>query len=348
MTDTTEKTCISFSQFETMVKEGIKEFSNLSVEIDKSVSILISFSSFNNVKFVYGTHKLTFEGLIGCEFNNCDFQNVVITEKSRSYFIKCRFDIVEFSTEFQNSHFEDCTISYSSFDKDIGYTNFNNSKVINTRFVCLNFIKGTLSKCSLYSVDIINCTFEEVSIEESLLEGCIISDSRLKLFAFIKSTIKNLGLYRCIFRESKMIYCDFSNLDCTNSAFGYLDISGTTGFIKSSDFMNRHFKKDDKGYIVFKVIGKTDFPPNKNWKIEEGSYIEENVDTNRFECCGCGVNFGTLAYVRSLYPYGEVWECRIDFTDAAGIIVPYNSDGKARCERLYLTRKMKPEEYESV
>jgi len=36
-----------------------------------------------------------------------------------------------------------------------------------------------------------------------------------------------------------------------------------------------------------------------------------------------------------------LWECLILFEDAPDIVVPYNTDGKARCGRLQLIKKIK-------
>lgn len=42
------------------------------------------------------------------------------------------------------------------------------------------------------------------------------------------------------------------------------------------------------------------------------------------------------------------WECRIRWIDLAGVTVPYNTDGKARCERLELIRVVTPEEVQEI
>jgi len=51
------------------------------------------------------------------------------------------------------------------------------------------------------------------------------------------------------------------------------------------------------------------------------------------------VNFATLEWIKQR-EYAScdvtVWRCRIEWMDLAGVVVPYNTDGKARCSRLRL------------
>jgi hypothetical protein len=52
--------------------------------------------------------------------------------------------------------------------------------------------------------------------------------------------------------------------------------------------------------------------------------------------CGCGVNFAPLSWIREHYSSSIIWRCRIRWLDCVGVVVPYNTDGKARCSRLEL------------
>ena len=42
------------------------------------------------------------------------------------------------------------------------------------------------------------------------------------------------------------------------------------------------------------------------------------------------------------YAHAALWRCRIRYEDGPGVVVPYNTDGKARCERLELLEEMTP------
>jgi hypothetical protein len=101
----------------------------------------------------------------------------------------------------------------------------------------------------------------------------------------------------------------------------------------------QNFKIEIDYYLVYKAVGNTFRNIPENWKIEEGSYIKEVVNSNRTDECGCGVNFGTLEWIADNIEDPEsIWECRLYFEDLADLIVPYNTDGKARCSRLQLIK----------
>jgi len=90
------------------------------------------------------------------------------------------------------------------------------------------------------------------------------------------------------------------------------------------------------GWIVYKAIGDTTFSVPPDWTIRPGEILLEVVNPDRCTECGCGVNFGTLEWCLRNYPHSVIWRCLIRYEDGPGIVVPYNTDGKARCERMTL------------
>ena len=48
------------------------------------------------------------------------------------------------------------------------------------------------------------------------------------------------------------------------------------------------------------------------------------------------MNFATLGWVKRNHPRRTIWRCRIRWMDLPGVVIPYNTDGKARCNRLEL------------
>ena len=129
-----------------------------------------------------------------------------------------------------------------------------------------------------------------------------------------------------------------SGADLSGSNLSGADLSGVKNLLSSTQYMADNFEHDDLGWIVYKAIGETYFSAPANWKIEPGSYIKEVVNANRQDDCGCGVNFAKLIWIKKnmLYKEIDVWRCRIRWMDACGIVVPYNTDGKCRCEKLEL------------
>jgi len=115
------------------------------------------------------------------------------------------------------------------------------------------------------------------------------------------------------------------------------NLSGAKGILSASDWLLENFETTADGIIVCKALGKTNYGAPAHWKIEAGEYLTEVVNPCRTADCGCGVNFGTLEWCKKTYPEADLWECLLEWKDLADTVVPYSTDGKARCGRLRLT-----------
>jgi hypothetical protein len=139
---------------------------------------------------------------------------------------------------------------------------------------------------------------------------------------------------------------DLSNADLSNADLSYADLRGTdldfaNGIKNQKEFLSQ-FEKTENGIIVYKAIGETLYNPSPKWNIRENKYIEENVNPCRTTLCGCGVSFATINWIKKEYEKKkyDIWECLIEWDDMSDIVVPYNTDGKARCSRLRLLEKL--------
>lgn len=133
---------------------------------------------------------------------------------------------------------------------------------------------------------------------------------------------------------------NLAGADLTGANLAGVNFSQTTGLQSSSQWMKDNFKWNN-GYIVYKAIGDTNYAPPSHWEIKEGNFLTAIVNPNRTDKSGCGVNFGTKDFCQKNYPNSDLWECLIHPEDLPGVVVPYNTDGKARCERLQLIRRVK-------
>lgn len=111
------------------------------------------------------------------------------------------------------------------------------------------------------------------------------------------------------------------------------DLSRAEGVLSSIDFMNEHFEKIDEGYIAYKTFG-TFYSINPNWKIKVGEVLKENVNFNRNNACGCGINVAPLKWVKNQTGDSPVYKVLIRNEWLMGVCVPYLSDGEIRCERV--------------
>jgi len=168
----------------------------------------------------------------------------------------------------------------------------------------------------------------DVDLRDSRLRGADLRDSRL-----CRADLRDVDLRDSRLRGANL--CD-ANLCHAN-------LSNTKEFILSKKYLSQ-FKKNGKGIIVYKGIGNTVFQVPTYWEIKAKKYLEEIVNPDRGTMCGCGVNFGTLDWIKKEYPNSEIWECVIHFEDLADVIVPFGTDGKARCARLQLIKKIDRQE----
>ena len=113
------------------------------------------------------------------------------------------------------------------------------------------------------------------------------------------------------------------------------NLSGAKGLLDAVDFLDSNFECTDAGYIVYKAFGCEYTPPNE-WRIEPNAVITETANFDRCTTCGSGINVAALKWVKEKYPKAKVWKCLIEWPWLAGVCVPYNTDGKIRCERLRL------------
>jgi hypothetical protein len=93
--------------------------------------------------------------------------------------------------------------------------------------------------------------------------------------------------------------------------------------------------------LVQKVFGNTVYNLPINWQLIPGNFITETSNPCITTECGCGINFGTHEYIKLNHSEAsEIWECLLLFEDMPSLVVPINTDGKCRCNRLQLIKKI--------
>ena len=153
------------------------------------------------------------------------------------------------------------------------------------------------------------------------------------------NTEAGADLSRANLSRANLSWADLSWADLSGANLSGADLSWAKNLITAREFM-ANFKKDKDGYLVYKCIGNTNYNTPEHWKITAGSYLEEVVNQLPTLECACGVNFGTLEWCRENYPEADLWLCRIHWADLPDVTVPYGTDGKARCGRLQLIKKI--------
>lgn len=160
--------------------------------------------------------------------------------------------------------------------------------------------------------------------------------------------LRYVNMHNCNLRNAKLVgahlqYADLSNADLTGAnlngaELNHTDLSGAIGLPSAIDTMNKLFEQCESGYIAYKTFNSTYFAP-PDWELKEGSIISENVAPDRTSSCGCGINVGTYDWVNE-NTFGQIWMVLIPWGWLSGVVVPYNTTGKIRCERVKLIKKV--------
>mgnify|MGYP002560428289 CR=1 FL=1 len=132
---------------------------------------------------------------------------------------------------------------------------------------------------------------------------------------------------------------DLSGANLSGADLKGTNLSGAKGVLSAIDYMQSSFERTNDGYIVYKIFSGQYASP-EDWEIRPGSVLTENVNFDRTAECGCGINVAPLEWVRKHYD-GEIWRCLIRWEWLPGVCVPYNTNGKIRCERVELLEVVK-------
>lgn len=128
---------------------------------------------------------------------------------------------------------------------------------------------------------------------------------------------------------------DLRGSDLSGADLSGANLSGAKGLLSAISYIDAHFERVKAGYIAYKTFDCTYNAPAA-WKIEAGAVLSENVNFNRTDLCGCGINVAPLEWVKREYPNKPIWKMLVRWEWLAGVCVPYNTDGKIRCERVEL------------
>lgn len=257
-------------------------------------------------------------------FQGYDFQNI---KKVR--FMECRF--------------ENC-----SFENMEGVT-FYLGNIIRSRILgdltSVSFDGTTIHDVYFIEAEMGRIDFCDVSFRETRFHGCKQKTENAFGINWIKFT-------RCEWTKNqdvKFIDCDFYSIDifdCNKSGFVFNDLKCIP---KASDIIKKYFKTTNEGIIAYKVFNEF-YPMPEDWEIKEGATITRLSNRNAYDECGEGINVSTLTWLGEYVGLGivsgevTIWKVLIPWEEAVGITVPYNFEGKIRCESIKLLEPLTKEE----
>ena len=158
-----------------------------------------------------------------------------------------------------------------------------------------------------------------------------------------KSALLYYDLSSADLRSADLSGSNLRSADLSGSNLSGSNLSGSNGIMSAIAFMDAHFERTKDGFIAYKTFGSS-YSPNSDWKIEPGSVLTEVVNPDRACSCGCGINVAPLGWVKDNATNGgrlSIWKVLIRWEWLMGIVVPFGSNGKVRCEKVELIEVVK-------
>jgi hypothetical protein len=211
---------------------------------------------------------------------------------------------------------------------NLRYANLSGANLSDTNLRYANLSDANLSDANLIGANLSGANLSDANLSGINLSGINLSGINLS----------GISLSGTNFRDADLSGANLSDANLSDANLIGANLSGAKGLLSAVNFMETNFERTAEGYLAYKTFGHQYKAP-LGWKIEKGSVISENVNACRVDSCGSGINVAPLAWVKSHYR-GEIWKVLIRWQWQSGVCVPYNTDGKIRCERVELIEKV--------
>ena len=189
-------------------------------------------------------------------------------------------------------------------------------------------------RANLSGADLSDANLSGANLRWTDLSGAYLSSADLSCADLSSADLSCADLSSANLSDANLSGADLSGANLSVANLRWANLSGAQGLLSACNYLDAHFERVKDGYIAYKTFGAQCRAPKK-WKIEVGSVIEEVVNPDRTCECGCGINVAPLEWVKRNYS-GDIWKVLIRWEWLAGVVVPYHTDGKIRCERVEL------------
>ena len=177
---------------------------------------------------------------------------------------------------------------------------------------------------------------ERANLREADLSYADLREADLSGADLSEADLRGADLRDADLSDANLSGADLRDADLSNANLSGADLSNAVNVLSQIDYIKEHFEFTDEGVIAYKTFNNRYTPPEK-WVIQQGSIITENVNFDRTNPCACGINVAPLEWVeRNRYGVENIWKCLIRWEWLCGVCVPYNTDGKIRCEKVEL------------
>jgi len=262
---------------------------------------------------------------------------------------------------------EELVRQYKTGKRNFRYANLRGANLSGADLIRGNLCGANLSEADLHLADLrgadlrtanlYGADLRGANLSEAKLTGTVLGEAVLTSACLSGADLREVNLSEAYLAGATLTKADLRKADLgganlrsadlrTANLYGadlrWANLSGAKGLLDPAVWLQEQFESDAEGLIVFKAIGDTYYTAPDYWTIEPGAVLKEVCNLTHTSDCACGVNFATPDWIQRNYANQDVtvWRCRIEWMDLAGVVVPYNTDGKARCARLRLLEKV--------
>jgi uncharacterized protein YjbI with pentapeptide repeats len=205
-----------------------------------------------------------------------------------------------------------------------------------------NLRRADLRRANLSDANLRRANLSEADLRWADLSGANLREADLREADLRGADLRGADLSGADLSDANLRRADLRGADLSGANLRWADLSeavlsGCKGLLSPIDYLKKNFEKTKKGYICYKTFNSNYETPNY-WEIKKNSIITEVVNADRTVDCACGVNVGTLEWVQKNNNNNgyKIWKCLIEWEWLAGVVVPYHTDGKIRCEKIRL------------
>ena len=192
-----------------------------------------------------------------------------------------------------------------------------------------NLSKANLSEADLSGANLRLADLSGADLSKANLSGANLSKANLRWANLSEADLRLANLSGANLSKANLSGANLSGANLSGA-----NLSGANGILSAIDFLASHFESTDAGYLAYKTFGSVHAPPS-GWKIAPGTVISETINADRATECGSGINVAPLEWAKR-NANGRIWKVLIRWEWLPGVVVPYSTDGKIRCERVEL------------
>ena len=224
---------------------------------------------------------------------------------------------------------------------NLSHANLSNADLSEANLFGADLFGADLSNANLFGANLSNVNLSHANLVDADLSEANLSNTNLFGANLSGADLSNVNLSRANLvdadlSEANLSGADLSEANLNNTNLSYTNLSNAKGILNPIEYIMENFEKTKEGIIVYKTFGEY-YTPNPNWEIAEGSIIEEVVNPLPTVECGSGVNVATKEWVKRECN-NLVWKCLIKWEWLAGVVVPYQTDGKIRASKVQLIK----------